>query len=412
MNWQAHWKLAWIKASRVYARTLLAFFQVTLFRSIQEGLRQGAFKRVLVYRIGNLGDILVTVPCLAAIRAKFPEAHITLLTSPGLPGAPGAEHILPTGKWYDDLIVYYTPAVRSWSGRLNLIRQLRAANFDLFIELSNQQSRPREEIRNMLTARFAGCRYGTGFAVSQQGHFLREQLLHLPQQQEARRIFSSISEELALDAYRDIPLCVTNDDQREVSTVLRGKGIQEGEPYVVMHTGAKRQTNQWPPERYAYVADEIKRRWGIPVVLTGSKSDLPLANQIATLMRENPVVLCGSLSLRQLIAVLAGSLLYVGNDTGPMHIAASVGTKAVAIFSARDFPNRWSPTGDGHLTLRHDAPCSPCFRESCNRDQLCIKAITIQDVLAAVETQFNALKFPVLASTRSAQRSALDLRTK
>src|SRR5258708_54072 len=192
MSWQVQLKLAWIKAARVVARLLLSAFRVALFQSVRRRSSKTAIRRILVYRIGNIGDILVTLPTLSAIRKKFPDAHIALLTSPGQPGAPGAEHILPMGEWYDELLVYFTPDVRSWQGRAGLLRRLREGKFDLFIELPNQQSRPRDEVRNMIVAKLAGCRHAVGFAVSQHALFLREQTL-LPQVREAERIYGSVA---------------------------------------------------------------------------------------------------------------------------------------------------------------------------------------------------------------------------
>jgi heptosyltransferase-2/heptosyltransferase-3 len=154
-----------------------------------------------------------------------------------------------------------------------------------------------------------------------------------------------------------------------------------------MHAGAKRHTNRWPEQRYVEVGDEITRRYGVPVVLTGTPAELPMVESIASKMRGRAVILCGELSLAQLAALLARSCLYVGNDTGPMHLAASVGTPTVSIFSARDFQERWHPVGSNHIALRRDAPCSPCFKEICDRDLICLQAIQPDDVLLAVEEQ-------------------------
>jgi heptosyltransferase-2 len=80
-----------------------------------------------------------------------------------------------------------------------------------------------------------------------------------------------------------------------------------------------------------------------------------------------------------------------------MHIAAAVGTRTVSVFSARDFPERWWPCGHGHIVLRRDAPCSPCFKEICDRDLVCLKAIEEKDVLAAVECQLSRQDLPPVA---------------
>jgi ADP-heptose:LPS heptosyltransferase len=133
------------------------------------------------------------------------------------------------------------------------------------------------------------------------------------------------------------------------------------------------------------------------VILTGSSSERPMIERVAELMHERPVLLCGLIDLQQMPALLERSSLYVGNDTGPMHIAAAVGTPTISIFSARDFPQRWHPAGPGHTVLRHDAPCSPCFREVCNREPACIEEIKVEDVLSAVRQQLFPSQFPLLA---------------
>jgi len=392
-------KLAWIKAFRVAARLLLSASQAALFSDVERSSSKTLIRRILVYRIGNIGDILVTVPTLSAIRKKFPDAHIALLTSPGQPAAVGAEHVLPKGEWYDELLVYFTPDVRDWKGRARLLRRLREGKFDLFIELPNQQSRPRDELRNMIVAKLAGCRYAVGFHVSQHALFLREQTL-LPQVREAERIYGAVSRELYLDGYQDVRLRVCGAYQAEIGELLQGFGIDDSEPFVVMHAGAKRQTNQWPGERYARVADEIIGRWRTQVVLTGSQAEQPLIDHIVERMREKPAVLCGRIDLPRMAALLQRSCMYVGNDTGPMHLAAAVGTPTVSIFGARDFDRRWHPIGTNHEVLRRDAPCSPCFKEVCDRGLICLNAIETNDVLSAVGRQFARLGLRVMAEAK------------
>jgi len=390
-------KLAWIGAARRGTRILLYLLQRALFMGMPRQPWENAIRRIVVYRIGNIGDILVTLPALNTIRKRFPYAQIALLTSPGKKGAPGAEQILPLGKWFDELLVYFSSDVQSWNGRLQLLRRLRKGKFDLFIQLPNQQSRLRDEVRNMTFARLAGCRYAVGFEVSQRALFLREESLHVPQIRESLRIYRSVASQLLLDSYEDVLLPTSEAPRRQVAGLLLRAGVPENEPFVVMHAGAKRHTNQWPLERYARVADEIIRRWGTRVVLTGSGAELPAVERVAELMREKPIVICGQLNLPQMAALLERCSLYVGNDTGPMHIAAAVGTPTVSVFSARDFPERWRPCGHGHMVLRRDAPCSPCFKEICDRDLVCLKAIEEKDVLAAVECQLSRQDLPPVA---------------
>jgi hypothetical protein len=108
VSWKQRFKLAWIRAARRGSRILLYLFQRALFMNVPWQPSENAIRRIVVYRIGNIGDILVTLPTLSAIRKRFPGAYIALLTSPGEKGAPGAEQILPLGKWFDELFVYFS----------------------------------------------------------------------------------------------------------------------------------------------------------------------------------------------------------------------------------------------------------------------------------------------------------------
>jgi ADP-heptose:LPS heptosyltransferase len=89
---------------------------------------------------------------------------------------------------------------------------------------------------------------------------------------------------------------------------------------------------------------------------------------------------------------LQQACLYIGNDTGPMHMAAAVNTPAVALFSARDFPGQWYPVGSHHIVLRKDVPCSPCFKYECDRGLICLDLIHVEEVLNAVRFQLKRAK--------------------
>ena len=118
-------------------------------------------------------------------------------------------------------------------------------------------------------------------------------------------------------------------------------------------------------------------------------------------MRSEPIVVCGELTLVELCALLAMSCLYIGNDTGPMHIAAAVGTPTVSIFSARDFTEQWYPSGEHHVVIREDVPCSPCFKEECDIGLAFLDRVSTDRVLRAVDTQLSRLQ---AAPVRTAAR--------
>ena len=307
-------------------------------------------------------------------------------------GAPGAKDLIREGSLVDSLIVYHKEDISSWQGRKRLLERIRGERFELFIELSNIIAPFRQVMQSMMLARLAGCRYAVGFQAADLRWFPRVQSLHVPFPDESDRLWGSLGRVLDLprNGFEEndcVRLPVSEADRAVVRELLQSKGLSADDRIVVMHVGAKRPANRWFEDRYAAVADWIQTQCGIRVVLTGAPLEKELIDRVRLHMRTEPVIVCGQLDLLRTAALLERACLYVGNDTGPMHMAAAMGTPAVAIFSARDFPNQWYPHGRGHIVLRRDVPCSPCFKDVCDRGLTCLDLIQVDDVLKAVQQQ-------------------------
>ncbi|KPJ69583.1 MAG: hypothetical protein AMS14_11470, partial [Planctomycetes bacterium DG_20] len=154
----------------------------------------------------------------------------------------------------------------------------------------------------------------------------------------------------------------------EARAAIRGRlaerGLARDEPYIVVGAHARWPTKQWPPERFARVLDEMHRETGARAVLVGSADAVANARTIAGRMRERPIDLTNRTTLKELVAVIAEARVMATNDSGPMHVAAAVGTPVVAIFGPTN-PARTGPYGPGHRVLRGRAACSPCYRREC-----------------------------------------------
>ena len=295
--------------------------------------------------------------------------------------------MLAPGPWFDSLIEYHRPDIATWKGRAKLIERMAGQDFDLFVNLSNVIAPVSQVFRDMLFARLVGCRFSAGFVPGDIRFFHRAQALHLPRRRESQRLYDSISKPLNLPPPGSTSLPYSREDQALVTQELQNLGILRGSAFVVMHVGAKRQTNRWFPDRFSAVADRLQEGYRLPVLLTGSGADRELIAETVRQMRTAPAVLARELTLPQLAAVMDHAVLYVGNDTGPMHIAAAMGTPTVSIFSARDLPERWYPNGDSHFVIREDVPCSPCFKEICDRGLVCLDRVTVDSVLRGVDFQ-------------------------
>jgi len=377
--------LGLVSASATLKAAVLGTAQWMLFARPAAQTLDANVRRILVYRIGAIGDMLVTIPTLAAIRQRFPTAEICLLTSTTSPKVAWAKDLFHGTALFDDLVAYYAEDLKTVRGRVALLRKLRARRFDLFVNMPMQLTTLRRELKYMTAARLIGCQYAVGFEVSFHQRFRRAQQKWWSRPAEARRIHAAVAPALDLPVDDRSPELHVDDESRaRIEGLMRVHGLRRAERYVVIHPGAKRQTNRWSPARFAIVADEIQKTHGVRVVLAGGPGDKEAVESVASLMRAAPINLCGETTVMELAALLEKATMLVCNDSGPMHLAAAVGTPTVSIFSARAFPESWRLTGHQHRVLRKDVSCSPCFKEECDLGLICLEAISVDEVLRNV----------------------------
>jgi heptosyltransferase-1 len=362
----------------------LGAIQTVLFRSLPDEIEAGAVRRILIRRTGNIGDVLVALPALRAVRAKFPHAHITLLTSPGFRGSADPGELLDGTHVFDERVTYFHDDSRRWTGRIDLVRRFRARDIDLFIELAPSLAAFRGEFKQLCFARLIGARYAVGFQVSTHRVFARAQAMSGRLVRESDRLAAIVAGFGAVEATTE-PLPAFEAAGQRVDAWLTARGIAADESLVAVHAGAKRPSSRWPEDRFARLIRELPKRWSCRTVLTGDRHERPLAARLAKEGPADTVVAAGETSVVELAELLRRCRLLISNDTGPMHLAAAVGTPVVALFSSRDFPVRWFPAGTGHTVLRHDVPCSPCFLDECPKGLPCLNGIEADDVLRAVQ---------------------------
>ncbi|HXJ93637.1 MAG TPA: glycosyltransferase family 9 protein [Terriglobia bacterium] len=368
-------------ASALYrlANTLLALVRCCVWPR----RRPAQPRHVCVYRIGNLGDILCALPAMDAVRRAYPSARITLVTSPGNTGMPGARELLADAPWLDELFVYHGEDIRTFCQRFRLIRQLRQKKFDVWMELPSSLATLPVLLRNMLAARLSGARWGYGWTVSTIKWAARAQA--------EQKVFPNEVERLRLIVARcgiptppvRFPLTLTKQHAGAVDRMLRSS-TTEGAPIVAIAPGAKRPANRWPLERYVEVGQALSRL-GFHLLLVGGAGDEQACNWLASQIGSNALSLAGHTSALESCEALRRCAFVVCNDSGVQHMAAAVGTPCVSIFSAREMRGKWHPHGAQNIVLREDVPCRACYLDECPRDNLCVKLVQVADVMGAAE---------------------------
>jgi lipopolysaccharide heptosyltransferase II len=339
-------------------------------------------ERVCIYRIGNIGDTTCAIPAMHAIRRAYPAAHLTLVTSPGKAGSVGARELLDGVSWLDEIVVYHAEDIATARGRLELVRNLRARKFDVWIELPVVAAPLATLIRNLIVARSAGVRWGFGWHYEPR-FAARSQTLFRDFPDEVDRLIAIVRAAGFASDDAEFPLELNDSNRRSVTALLDQAGIAGAEPMIAFAPGAKLEPNRWPVDRFIEVGESLAAR-GYAIVVLGGASEAAICERIAKSIGRNTASLAGKTTVRDSCEVLARCAILVCNDSGVQHLAAAVGTPCVSLFTRREFPGMWWPHGPQHEVLLKDVECHTCFLDSCPHDNKCIKAIGVDEVIAAV----------------------------
>jgi ADP-heptose:LPS heptosyltransferase len=338
-------------------------------------------QRVCIYRIGNIGDTACAIPAMHAIRRAYPGAHLTLLTSPGKTGSVGARELLDGVSWIDEIVVYHAEDIATSRGRLALLNDLRARQFDVWIELPAVAASLATQFRNLAVARAAGVRWGFGWryeprfaaqAQSQAGDF----------PDEVDRLLALVRKAGFAGSGDDFPLELSDSTKRTITDLLDHARVTAAELTIAFAPGAKLEPNRWPLERFIEVGKSLAPR-GCRIVVLGGASETPMCERIAGAIGHNAASLAGKTTVRESCEVLTRCAMLICNDSGVQHLAAAVGTPCVSLFTRREFPGIWWPHGPQHQVLMKNVECHTCFLDVCPHDNKCIKAIGVDEVIAA-----------------------------
>lgn len=337
-------------------------------------LRAESIRRVVVRGTNWVGDSLMTVPALRALRQVLPDARITLVTRPGTKG------IFSEADFIDDLVVYDRRGVFSVVPQ---IREWRRREFNLAVLFQNA-------FEAALIPFLSGVPIRLGYATESRRALLTHPL-PLPDWRSSRHeVFYYLYLVTALEQllYDRSSTCEQQPDasieisetRRSAATeLLRSYGVGEEESVIALCPGSiNSRAKRWPAEAYAALADRLIESHR-KVVLIGSRDETDVSNEVVTRMRNHPTVLTGKTSLDQITAVLASVDLIVTNDTGPAHIGAALGRPTIVIFGPTNplTTRPFSPTAE---ILRHPPECAPCMLRDCPIDHRCMTAITVDEV--------------------------------
>lgn len=348
-------------------------------RSKKQEVR-GHNRRILIVKPSSLGDIVHSLPVLRALRKLFPEAHIGWLVKEVW------KEILTENPLLDEIIVLN----KGPGGFVSAIRNVRNSRFDTIIDLQGL-------FRSGAISLFSGADERLGFENAREfAHLFYNKKIKLPDKQlhAVNRYLLAIDviagDEVLKQSQEtapDFPLYITTDDAEWAREFLKKNDLSEITPLIAINPSARWLKKRWPVQLFAELINRLIQELKAGIILLGSREDIPVAEEISSLVHGRLTIAAGTTSLKTLTALLDRVDVLITNDSGPMHIAAALGKPVTALFGPTD-PVLTGPYGKNHTVIKKDMECSPCFRKPCKHKRpLCMESITVDEVMEKVKTK-------------------------
>lgn len=326
---------------------------------------------ILLVRLYFIGDVLLSTPVVNALKTAFPDARLSVLIKKRARAVLEANPFVDEIIEYDAVTRYHSPV---WMA--SLAARLRRARFDLAVDLTG-------DLRSSWLLFAADPGFRVGFNHAGCGFLLDRSIPYRSTGHAVDHLLDSVRAVGASPADPMPRMYVTDEERASARSLLASRGIAAA-PFIALSPGANWEFRRWPVERFGALAALARERHGLVSVVTGSPSDAPLAEAVVRESRGTAVSLAGLTDLRTLAAVFGLARAFVGNDSGPMHIAASQGTPVVALFG-QNTPVRFGPRGAPSRVLWSRYPCCPCDQKRCRRpDDPCMAAISVGEAAAAL----------------------------
>ena len=341
-------------------------------------------KRVLLVRLDNLGDVLLTTPAFHAVKTALPDASLTLLAS-----HVGAQ-VAVLNPDIDDVIVYPAPWMDPWrkmpqdsEREQHTIAEIKDRHFDGAIIFTSFHQSPLPSAYLCYLAdiplRVAASIDGPGSLLTTR-HKHPDTIIHeVEHNLNLVRVLGMDTDE------RDLVLNVPGDAQRDIAHLLETYAIHR--PLVVVHPGCTMPARTYPWEMYVEVINLLVEQLGAFVVVTGADDERPLVEQILGQVRTENIpatlAMAGTLPFPLFCALIQAADLTITNNTGPMHISAAVKTPVIALFALTNPPEQWGPWHVPHRQMYHDVSCRICYSRICPYQHECLRLVSPQMVVDA-----------------------------
>jgi len=326
-------------------------------------------QKILIRGPNWIGDSVLSLPAIRALRAHFPDSEITILVRPWV------ADLFQSASFIDR--VWIQPKPKGFMEWWQTAKEIRGKQFDLAILLPNS-------FESALTAYMAGIPSRVGYSTDGRKLLLTQSIRPTKTKQHQYQYYLDlICKTFGSTEPSNVEMFATPQARADAWLLLEKAGIPAGRNFVAINPGAAfGGAKRWYEERFAAVADLMAERENLAVAIVGSEAELKIGKRVGQLMKHDAAILSGRTSLETLIGLLAEASVMVTNDSGPMHIAAALGTPTVAVFGSTD-AEITSPVGTNTKVISKAVACSPCMLRECPIDHRCMDAVTVEEVYAS-----------------------------
>lgn len=334
--------------------------------------------KILVRATNWVGDAIMALPALRAIRAHFPEAEITILARPYV------AFIYDNQRVCDNMMfVDY---------KRDMVGELRAQKFDIAVLLQNAFEAAWFAWRAGIPERIGYARDGRSLLLTQAVAVPRSGEIPAHELYYYLELLRRVGWLDSLPHESFIKLEVSEESRKRAGEFLLSAGVKPDSLRIAIGAGASYGSAKcWPPDRFAELANRLQAHTGANVILFGARAEAPVSSAIAAGMRVPPIDLTGKTAINDLPALLSQCHLFIGNDSGAMHVAAAVGLPVVAVFGSTD-PFGTAPVTPRCSILQEKPYCSPCFLRRCPTDHRCMTRVMPDPVEAAAKQWISSLE--------------------
>ncbi len=343
---------------------------------------ESSVRKVLIYRLGSLGDTVIALPCFHRIASAFPNAERMLLSNfPVHVKAPASAAVLD-GSGLVHGYMRYTVGTRNLGELLRLMWKIRRFRPDLLVYVMPLRGQKALK-RDALFFRICGIPRIVGIPEGDtaQNRYDAETGMW---EREASRLLRCIQPlgDNDVSDLRNWDLLLTDAETNKADRLLASLGNR---PIIACGPGTKMQSKDWGPEKWRELLERLRAEFPHhALVLIGADEDKSVSEYASSGWKGPKVNLCGELTPRESAAVIRHAKLFLGPDSGPMHLAAAYDVPCAVPFASLDRRGRWFPIGEGHQPIYHDVPCSNCRLQVCVEQQKqCINSITVDEMFQA-----------------------------